>query len=67
MVFTSNKNPALWREDFNEDSTLLCALDRIFDDAVVFTIKGESFRGRKLETVSLRTSSTSQAEAQTTV
>ena len=33
MVFTSNKNPALWREDFNEDSTLLCALDRIFDEA----------------------------------
>ena len=30
MVLTSNKNPALWREDFNEDSTLLCALDRIF-------------------------------------
>ena len=67
MIFTSNKNPALWREDFEEDATLLCTLDRIFDDAVVFTIKGESFRGRKLETVSLRTSSTSQAEAQTTV
>ena len=34
MIFTSNKNPALWREDFNEDTTLLCALDRIFDDAM---------------------------------
>ena len=33
MIFTSNKNPALWREDFDEDATLLCALDRIFDDA----------------------------------
>ena len=67
MVFTSNRDPAQWKENFSENDALLCALDRIFDDAVGFTIKGESFRGRKLETVSLRTSSTSQAEAQTTV
>ena len=32
MIFTSNKNPALWREDFDEDATLLCALDRIFEE-----------------------------------
>ncbi len=56
MIFTSNKNPALWREDFDEDATLLCALDRIFDDATVFKLRGESFRGKKLETVSLQTS-----------
>lgn len=55
MIFTSNKNPALWREDFDEDTTLLCALDRIFDDATVFKLRGESFRGKKLETVSLQT------------
>ena len=55
MIFTSNKNPALWREDFNEDATLLCALDRIFDDATVFKLRGESFRGKKLETISLQT------------
>ena len=55
MVFTSNKNPALWREDFNEDSTLLCALDRIFDEATVFKLRGESFRGKKLDTVSVQT------------
>ncbi len=55
MIFTSNKNPSLWREDFDEDVTLLCALDRIFDDATVFKIRGESFRGKKLETVSLQT------------
>ena len=64
MIFTSNKNPALWREDFEEDATLLCTLDRIFDDAVVFIIKGESFRGRKLETVALRTSTGSPADPQ---
>jgi DNA replication protein DnaC len=55
MIFTSNKNPALWREDFEEDSTLLCALDRIFDDATVFKFQGESFRGKKVDTVSLQT------------
>ncbi len=62
MVFTSNKNPSQWQENFCENDSLLCALDRIFDDAVVFTIKGESYRGRKLETVSLRTATTPPAE-----
>ncbi len=56
IVFTSNKNPALCRANFNEDDALLCALDRIFDEATVFNIKGESFRGKKLETVALQTS-----------
>jgi len=55
VIFTSNKNPALWREDFNEDDSLLCALDRIFDDATVFTIKGDSFRGKKTKHISLQT------------
>ena len=62
MIFTSNKNPALWREDFDEDVTLLCALDRIFDDATVFKLRGESFRGKKLETVSLKTGKVSATE-----
>ena len=53
IVFTSNKNPAQWRENFNEDDALLCALDRLFDDATVFSIKGDSFRGKRLETVAL--------------
>ena len=55
MIFTSNKNPALWREDFDENTTRLCALDRIFDEATMFKLRGESFRGKKLETVSLQT------------
>ena len=62
MIFTSNKNPALWREDFEEDATLLCTLDRIFDDATVFKLRGESFRGKKLETVSLQTGKVSAIE-----
>lgn len=55
IVFTSNKHPSNWRSNFNEDDALLCALDRIFDDATVFNIKGESFRGKKLETIALQT------------
>ena len=56
IIFTSNKNPVQWRENFNDDDDLLCALDRIFDDATVFNIKGDSFRGKNLETISLKTS-----------
>ena len=54
IVFASNKSPSLWRENFNEDNSLLCALDRIFDDTTVFNIRGESFRGKKLETIALQ-------------
>ena len=55
IVFTSNKSPSQWRRNFNEDDALLCSLDRIFDDATVFNIKGESFRGKHLETIALQT------------
>lgn len=53
MIFTSNKGPDKWNGFFNEDSSLLCALDRIFDDATVYMIKGNSYRGRKRETIAL--------------
>ena len=53
MIFTSNKSPDTWAEFFANDSDLLCSLDRIFDDASVFIIKGDSYRGRKLETIRL--------------
>ena len=55
MIFTSNKSPDKWGEYFSEDSSLLCALDRIFDDATVFMMKGESYRGKKLETIAVET------------
>ena len=63
MVFTSNRDPAQWKENFSENDSLLCALDRIFDDAIVFSIKGDSFRGQRLETVSLRVATASLAHA----
>jgi DNA replication protein DnaC len=53
LIFTSNKGPDKWGEYFNEDSSLLCSLDRIFDVATVFMIKGNSYRGKKCETISL--------------
>ena len=62
IVFTSNKNPVNWRANFNEDDALLCALDRIFDEAIVFNLKGESFRGKKLETFALQTSRVQTAD-----
>lgn len=54
IIFTSNKHPSQWRSDFSDDGSLLLALDRIFDDAVVFNLKGDSYRGKKLETVNLQ-------------
>ena len=53
MIFTSNKGPDKWGEFFSEDDTLLCAMDRLFDAATVFMIKGVSYRGRKCNTVTL--------------
>lgn len=59
MILTSNKTPVSWGEYFDEPDSLLCALDRIFDDALVFMMKGESCRGRKLETIAIEMRSTS--------
>ena len=59
MIFTSNKSPSQWKEDFDEDDTLLCALDRIFDNAIVYMMDGKSYRGRKLETIAVKVGSTS--------
>lgn len=66
MIFTGNKSLALWRENFEEDAMLLCTLDRIFDDATVFRLRKESFRGKKLETVSLQTGKVPAVEPMST-
>ena len=60
MIFTSNKTPDTWGEYFDETDSLLCALDRIFDNARVFMMKGESYRGRKLETIAVEADGTSK-------
>ncbi len=56
IVFTSNKSPSQWKNNFSDDDDLLCALDRIFDDATVFNFRGDSYRGKKLENITLQTS-----------
>ena len=53
MIFTSNLTPDKWRDFFREDDALLCALDRTFDAATVYLMKGESYRGRNLKTYSI--------------
>lgn len=55
MVFTSNKMPSEWESNFSENDSLLCALDRIFDQAIVFTLRGSSFRGQGREVINLET------------
>lgn len=52
-IFTSNKQPDQWQEYFSEDDTLLCTLDRIFDNATVYMFKGDSYRGGGLKTLGI--------------
>ena len=54
-ILTSNYGADKWGEFFTGSSTLLCTLDRIFDNATVFLMKGPSFRGAGLETYALET------------
>jgi DNA replication protein DnaC len=53
MILTSNVAPSSWDEFFTGDETLLCALDRVFDKASVFMMRGPSYRGRGLDTYSV--------------
>lgn len=59
-IFTSNKQPSQWKGCFEEEDSLLCALDRIFDNAIVFNLKGKSYRGKKLKLVNIEISKTEQ-------
>ena len=55
MILTSNTPTNNWDEFFTGDETLLCTLDRLFDRASVFVMKGASFRGAGLEVFSVET------------
>ena len=55
LILTSNTPPVNWDEFFTGDDTLLCTLDRVFDRASVFMMKGASFRGAECETFSVET------------
>lgn len=58
MILTSNTSTNNWDEFFTGDDTLLCTLDRLFDRASVFVMKGASFRGAELEIFSVESSPT---------
>ena len=49
MIFTSNMQPSKWSDFFSNNDALLSALDRLCDDAVIFNLKGQSYRGKKCE------------------
>lgn len=53
MVLTSNMSPSDWKGSFTGEDALLCALDRLFDNASVFMMRGPSYRGRGLDTYSV--------------
>ena len=53
MVLASTVAPSGWDEFLAGDDTLLCALDRLFDKASVFMMRGPSYRGRGLGTYSV--------------
>lgn len=65
VIFTSNKMPSEWAEDFDGDDTLLCALDRVFDDATVYKLRGRSYRGKRLKTVTLEVSADMETARET--
>ncbi len=54
-ILTSNYGADKWGEFFTGSSTLLCTLDRIFDNATVFLVEGPSFRGAGLRTYAIET------------
>ena len=58
MIFTSNRQPNDWQEFFRGEDDLNAALDRLFDNAKVITIKGNSYRGRKREVLAVEAGTT---------
>jgi len=53
IVFTSNVQPEQWSGFFSDDQSLLCSLDRLFDTAIVCTMKGNSYRGKGRTTLAV--------------
>ena len=51
ILMDNMKGVVIRRDSYSEDDTLLHFLDRIFEDATVFMMKGDSYRGKKLETL----------------
>lgn len=56
MIMTSNKQPDQWAEYFQSSDDLSAALDRLFDEAKIITIKGDSYRGQNREIIAVEAS-----------
>ena len=52
--------PSQWDEYFDGKDDLLATLDRLFDKARVFMIKGDSYRGRECETLAVEAGSVTE-------
>ena len=59
IIFTSNVQPDQWGEFFSEDNSLLCSLDRIFDKAIICTMKGKGYRGKGRKTLAVEADASS--------
>ena len=53
LILTSNTPVNNWDQFFTGDDALLCTLDRIFDKASVFVMRGPSYRGAGCDTFSV--------------
>ena len=53
FILTSNTPTNQWGDFVTGDDALLCALDRLFDRASVFMMKGPSYRGQECEVFSV--------------
>jgi hypothetical protein len=53
IVLTSNKDLSQWPEVFDEDDTLECAIDRLWDKAICMTFSGQSHRGSDRDQIEL--------------
>lgn len=47
MIITSNMEPDKWSTFFSDEPALKCAMDRFFDNALLISMKGRSYRGRQ--------------------
>ena len=53
MIMTGNVAASEWGRFFTGDDALLCALDRLFNHASVYMMRGPSYRGGGLKTYSV--------------
>ena len=65
IIFTSNKQPNEWAQYFEGKDDLMCSLDRIFDRASIFDIKGDSYRGQSCTTYAVEAGKVLAPETET--